>query len=63
MKSLSSKYSMNGWSVIKTAEKVSHEIYKSETDSVMMTWFLLVKSGYDVKNRLFIQKCFSSLPS
>ena len=49
IKSLSSRYSMNGWSVIKITEKTSNKIYKSETDAVIMTWFLLLKAGYDVK--------------
>ncbi len=49
LKSLNTDYKMNGWSVLKIAEKTSAKLYSAEKDRILMTWFLLIKSGYDVK--------------
>ena len=49
LKSLKTDYKMNGWSVLKIAEKTSEKLYSSEKDKILMTWFLLLKSDYDVK--------------
>ena len=49
LKSLKSSYKMNGWSVLKIAEKTSEKLYSTEKDIILMTWFLLLKSDYDVK--------------
>ena len=48
-KSLKKDYKMNGWSVLKIAEKTSEKLYTAEKDITLMTWFLLLKSDYDVK--------------
>ena len=40
---------MNGWSVLKISEKISDSLYKNKTDRILMLWFLLIKSDYDVK--------------
>ncbi len=50
IKSLKTDYSMNGWSLIKITDRISEEIYNdSARDRILLNWFLLIKSGYDVK--------------
>ena len=48
-KSLKTDYKMNGWSVLKIAEKTSEKLLSTEKDKTLMIWFLLLKSDYDIK--------------
>ncbi len=57
------KYSLNDWGYYMLVKNMSNEITKSKNSGTLLTWFLMIKSGYKIKVGYSENSIYLMLPS
>lgn len=57
------QYSLNDWGYYMLVKNISNEIAKSKNTGTLLTWFLMIKSGYKIKVGFSESNIYLMLPS